>query len=157
MRSLNDHSWPDYGRFVLVAFAYGPYSVSYTHLMEVAQQRRHRQNAVGVLENGLDDVDAGHGDGVVRSALAVDDLVGRVLHFLVDALASLSIERLMARQCLPIAHRNAADGGGGPQRDLGIAVLTGDVCVHVLDVHTGLLGDEEAQTSRVEVLSLINI
>lgn len=30
-------------------------------------------------------------------------------------------------------------------------MLTGDVCMHVLDIHTGLLGDEEAQTSRVEV------
>ncbi len=119
--------------------------------MEVVQHGAHRQNAVGVAQHGLDDVDAGHADGVVGGALAVDDLVRGVLDFLVDLLTNVGVQRSVARQRSPVAHRDATDGGGGPQRDFGVAVLTGDVGVHVLDVDAGLLADQEAQTSGIQV------
>ena len=57
----------------------------------------------------------------------------------------------MARQRSPVAHRDATDGGGSPQRHFGVAVFAGDVGVHILDVDAGLLGDQEAQTCGVKV------
>ena len=119
--------------------------------MEVVQHRADRQDAVRVVQHGLDDVHAGHGDGVVGRTLALDDAVGRVLDLLMNLLALVGVKRLMAGQRLPVAHRHAADGGRRPQRDLGITVLAGDVGMHVLDVDAGLLRDQEAQTGGVQI------
>ena len=66
--------------------------------MEVVQHGADWQDAVGVAHDGFDDVHAGHADGVVGSALAVDDLVGGVLDFLVDLLTHFGVQRIVARQ-----------------------------------------------------------
>ncbi len=119
--------------------------------MEVVEHGAHRQDAVGVAHDGFDDVNAGHADGVVGCALAVDDLVGGVLDVLVNLLTNFGVERSVTRQRGPVAHRDATDGGGGPQRHFGVAVFASNVGVHVLDVDAGLLGDQEAQTCGVKV------
>ena len=64
--------------------------------MEVVQHGADWQDAVGVAHDGFDDVHAGHADGVVGSALAVDDLVGGVLDFLVDLLTMSEIIQCVA-------------------------------------------------------------
>ena len=61
--------------------------------MEVVEHGAHRQDAVGVAHDGFDDVNAGHADGVVGCALAVDDLVGGVLDVLVNLLTNFGVER----------------------------------------------------------------
>ena len=58
--------------------------------VEVVEHGAHRQDAVGVAHDGFDDVNAGHADGVVGCALAVDDLVGGVLDVLVNLLTNRS-------------------------------------------------------------------
>ena len=60
--------------------------------VEVVEHGAHRQDAVGVAHDGFDDVHAGHADGVVGSALAVDDLVGGVLDVLVNLLTNFGVE-----------------------------------------------------------------
>ena len=66
--------------------------------MEVVEHGAHRQDAVGVAHDGFDDVNAGHADGVVGCALAVDDLVGGVLDVLVNLLTNFGVERSVTRQ-----------------------------------------------------------
>ena len=71
--------------------------------------------------------------------------------FFGSALTNFGVERSVTRQRGPVAHRDATDGGGGPQRHFGVAVFASNVGVHVLDVDAGLLGDQEAQTCGVKV------
>ena len=67
-----------------------------------------------------------------------------------DALALGLVELTAVEGLAPLGDRHAADLGGGPQRDLGVAVLTGDVAVDVLHGRTGLQGDEVAHAGGVQ-------
>ena len=81
----------------------------------------------------------------------VDDLVSGVLDFLVDLLALVGVERIVAGQRVQSHMGTPPMVADSPQQDFGVAVLAGDVGVHVLDVDAGLLGNQEAQASGVQV------
>ena len=118
--------------------------------MPAVQQRGDGQHPLLVVEDGADDALHGQADGVVGGALALDDAVGGANHVVGDALTLGLVEHAAVKGGAPLGDRHTADLGGGPQGHLGVAVLTGDVAVDVLDGRAGLQGDEVPHPGGVQ-------
>ena len=110
------------------------------------------EHGVAAVEQGLDDVAHGHGDGIEGRALALDDLAAGGADVVLDLIqVQLCGEVLAVVQVLAVvgkAHRG--DAHGVPRHEGAVAVLTQHEGVHVLVADGEALGDAGAQARAVQ-------
>src|SRR4029453_8299247 len=108
------------------------------------EQGADRQDLALVAQDGLDDPGCGQPDGVVGGPPAADDLAGGAAPPAADVPPGGGVRGRPAGDARgQQGHR--ADGGAAPQGELGVAVLAGDIGVHVLDGPPALLAHPQPQ------------
>ena len=119
------------------------------HAVVSVNHRGDRQHGMFIAHNGLRDTPHRHADTVIGCAFAVDNLVSRIAHMLVNA-GKLVCGLGDAGNAAVIVQIGAGDVSARPYRQLAVAVLADDKRMHVAAVHAKPLPEQVLEPRSIQ-------
>ncbi len=117
--------------------------------MVAVDQRRHREHAPLVAQDGFDDPCEPDADRIVGGTLPLDDRVRGIPGALEDRLHVLAVADNAVRRTV-VVERHARDAGCGPCRQLAVAVFPEHVGVNVARIHVEVLPEQRTEARGVQ-------